>query len=183
MICDSVWGSRMALVVVDPQRKFTIDVPDWNDRMTSAVRGINEYAKIFREFGMPVIFIRFDGKSHTGYAGDDADEWLEGIEVADTDVIIDKKHMNCFKQTNLESVLRENMIDCALFAGMLTEFCVISTYFGASERDVTPYLGRGALIPYHQNGNEAAELICCVLNPATVRRFLAGEQPPMDSIE
>lgn len=183
MICSSVWGSRMALLVIDPQRKFTINVPDWDNRMTTAVSGINSFARMFRERGLPVIFIFFDGESHTGYHGEDSDEWLPGIETSDTDIIVHKKHMNCFKETVLEEVLRENGVDCALLTGMLSEFCVISTYFAAAERGVFPYLGRGALIPYNEKGNEAVELICSMLEEDVLGRFLSGEQPPLELVE
>ncbi len=179
MICDYVWGKKVALVIVDPQRKFSLNVPDWESRMGSAVKGINEFAKLFREHGCPVILIRFIGESHTGYQGDDADEWLPGLEVKDSDIIVDKQHMNCFKDTNLLDILKENGVDSAIYAGMLTEFCVISTYFGSGERSVFPYLAKGALIPYNEKGNDAAELICSMVEVPTVKRFLDGDQPPI----
>jgi len=169
----------MALVVVDPQRKFTLDLPDWEARMASAVENINEFTKVFREFGAPVIFIAFEGESHCNYQGNDGDEWLPGIETSASDIIVRKQNMNCFKGTDLEKILRENGIDCAVYTGMLTEFCVISTYFGSSERDVFPYLGKDALIPYYEEGNRSAQVVCNTLDIPTIRRFLSGEQPPM----
>jgi len=176
MLNEAIWGSRIALVVIDPQRKFTLGIPDWESRMRSAVEGINAFARVFRENGAPVIFIRYEGASHTGYDASDADSWLEGIETASTDIVVRKTNMNCFKDTELESVLKENGIDCAVFAGMLTELCVVSTYFAASERDVFPYLGKGATIAYNANGNEAAEVICNMVDLPTAERFLKGEQ-------
>ncbi len=182
-MCGYVWGTKPALVVIDPQRKFSLDVPDWQERMSSAVEGMNTLSRMFRQHGRPVIFIHFDGASHTGYSGDDGDEWLPGLMVEDTDVVVHKKHMNCFKMTELEKVLKDSGSDCAIFSGMLTEFCVISTYFAASERGITPYLGKGSLIPYNEKGNEAAELICSMVEPAVVERFLDGDQPAIQPIE
>ena len=182
MICDAIWGKKLALVIVDPQRKFSLQVPDWDSRMKEAVQGINAFAQEFRRHSMPVIFIHFDGTSHTGYAGEDGDSWLPGIVSKDTDIVIHKQHMNCFKETDLEKILRDNGADSAIFTGMLTEFCVISTYFAASERGIFPYLGKGALIPYHAEGNKAAELICSMVGVETTRRFLDGEQPPIQPL-
>ncbi|MBE6522176.1 MAG: cysteine hydrolase [Thermoplasmata archaeon] len=179
MIRDYIWGKHLALIVIDPQRKFTLSIDEWSERMVPAVEGINRFLKIFRENGAPVIFIHFDGPSHTGYHGEDEDEWLPGIESAETDIVVHKKHMNCFKETDLEKILKDNNIDCAVFTGMLTEFCVATTYFAASERGVFPYMGKGALIPYNKDGNWAAEIMCSMVEPATVERYLKGEQPPI----
>jgi nicotinamidase-related amidase len=180
MINGSIYGSELALVVVDPQRKFTLNVPDWKERRDSAVKGINEFARVFRENGAPVIFIHFDGASHCDYGGDDGDECLEGIESSEDDIVIHKSNMSCFKDTDLEATLEGLGVDCAVYAGMLTEFCVVTTYFGSLERGVFPYMGRGALIPYNSKGNEAAEILCNTVEVPTVERFLKGEQPPME---
>ncbi len=180
MIRDYIWGKHLALIVVDPQRKFTLSIDDWQDRMASAVQNINTFLRIFRENNAPVIFIHFDGPSHTGYSGEDEDEWLPGIESAETDIVVHKKHMNCFKETDLEKVLKDNEIDSAVFTGMLTEFCVATTYYAASERGVFPYMGKDALIPYNKDGNKAAEIMCTMVEPSTVERYLKGEQPPIN---
>lgn len=172
-----IWGKKCALVIIDPQRKFSLDIPDWETRRDSAVEAMNTFAALFRENGAPVVFIRFDGSSHTGYSGDDGDEWLQGLETAETDIVVHKENMSCFKQTELEKVLGENGVDCAVYVGMLTEYCVISTYFSSSERGIVPYLGEKAMIPYNAEGNKAAELICNTVDPELVGRFLRGEQP------
>ncbi len=179
MIRDYVWGKHLALIVIDPQRKFSLNTDDWEERMSSAVKNINIFLDIFRKHDAPVIFIHFDGSSHTGYDGDDGDAWLPGIVSADTDIVVHKQHMNCFKETDLEKLLKENGIDCAVFTGMLTEFCVATTYYAASERGIVPYMGKDALIPYNKDGNKAAEIMCTMVEPATVERYLKGEQPPI----
>lgn len=182
MIVNSIYGSKMAMVIVDPQRKFTLSVPDWEARRSRAVEAINGFSRAFRKYKLPVIFIHFDGESHVAYPGDDGDEWLPGIECEDSDIIIHKRHMNCFKETDLEKVLKENGVNCVLYTGMLTEYCVMSTYFAASERNLVSYMGKDATIPYNEKGNEAAELICSTVTPEVLERFLSGEQPPMKEV-
>jgi len=180
MIRDYVWGKHLAMIVVDPQRKFSLNTDDWEERSSSAVSAINEFLEVFRRYGAPVIFIHFDGSSHTGYDGDDGDEWLEGIKSANTDIVVHKKHMNCFKETDLEKVLKDHEIDCVLFSGMLTEFCVATTYYAAAERGIVPYMAKDALIPYDKEGNRAAEIMCTMVTAETVERYLKGEQPPIN---
>ena len=179
MIRDYIWGKHVALVVVDPQRKFSLKTEDWDQRSSSAVESINAFTKLFRRYNAPVIFIHFDGSSHTGYDGDDGDDWLKGIETSDSDIVVHKKHMNCFKETDLEKVLKDHKIDCALFAGMLTEFCVATTYFAAAERGIFPYMAKDALIPYDKEGNRASEIMCTTVTLETTERYLKGEQPPV----
>ncbi len=182
MFRDKIWGTKMAMVVVDPQRKFTLPIPEWGERSSAAIEGINRYAKIFRERGLPVFFIHYDGPSHVPYGKNDGDEWLEGIETAPTDIVVHKKHMSCFKETVLEKELKDRGIDCILLAGMLTEFCVISTYFSAIEREINGYMAKGALIQYNPTGNDATEVVCNTADEEVIIRFLDGKQEPWGDV-
>ena len=178
MFRDKIWGTKMAMVVVDPQRKFTLPVPDWKERSSAAIEGINRYADIFRERGVPVFYIHYDGPSHVPYGKNDGDEWLEGIDYRDEYITIHKGNMSCFKNTVLEKELKDRGIDCILLAGMLTEFCVISTYFSAIERDINAYMAKGALIPYVAEGNDATQVVCNTTDEATIIKVLDGKQEP-----
>ncbi len=178
MMADKVWGKKLALVVVDPQRKFTIAAPDWETKRDEAVRGINAYARLFREFGMPVVFIRYIGTSHTGYRGDDAEEWLQGIESDPSDVVVPKTNMSCFKQTDFSKVLGELGVETIILCGMLTEYCVASTYFTAGDHGFVAYLAHDALIPYGPEGNKAAYTLCNTVTQDVLRTYFEGRQEP-----
>ena len=181
MLNEMIWGKKIALVVIDAQRKFSLtQQPDWDTRLKEAVDGINAFSRLFREHGCPVVFIHFDGASHTGYDKDDSDQWLPGIETDGTDIVIHKSNMSCFKDTDLESTLKGLGIDCAIYTGMLTEFCVVTTFYASLERGFFPYLGKGALISYYPEGNHAAEVLCNTVDTAVTERFLNGEQPPVE---
>ena len=179
---DKIWGTKMAMVVVDPQRKFSLPTPDWERTRDEAVANINSYARIFRERGIPVFFIFFDGESHVPYKGTDGDEWLLGIETDPTDIVVHKSHMSCFKETVLEKELKSRGFDCILLTGMLTEFCVAGTYFGAIDRDINAYLGKGALIAYSPEGNPASEVLCNTLEKDVLVKFLDGKQESFGDI-
>ena len=181
MLNERICGKNIALIVIDAQRKFSLtQQPDWSARMDEAVKGINAFSRLFREHGRPVVLIHFDGASHTGYDGEDGDEWLPGIETADSDIVIHKSNISCFKDTELESTLDDLDIDCAIYAGMVTEFCVVTTFYGSLERGFFPYLGKGALISYYPEGNHAAEVLCNTVDTAVAERFLDGRQPPVE---
>ena len=182
MYRDKIWGTKMAMVVVDPQRKFSLPIPDWESVRDRAVSGINSYARIFRDRGIPVIFIFYDGESHVPYPGTDGDDWLQGIQTDPSDVVIHKSNMSCFKQTELEKFLKDAGYDCILLTGMLTEFCVAGTYFGAIDRDINAYLAKGALISYTKDGDFASEVLCNTTDAEVIERFLDGKQEPFGDI-
>jgi len=178
MIADKVWGTKLALIVIDPQRKFTIASPDWESKRDAAVKGINAYTALFREYGMPVVFVRYEGTSHTGYSGDDAEEWLQGIETSPEDVIFTKRNMSCFKQSDFPEVIRNLGADTIILCGMLTEFCVVSTYFTAGEHSFVAYLAKDALLAYGPEGNQAAYTLCNTVDTGVLRTFFDGKQEP-----
>ena len=72
-------GDKAALVVVDVQRKFSIDRPDWEEIRDKGVAGMNRYMDMFRRAGRPVILMAFEGETHNPYNGDDGDDndWNE----------------------------------------------------------------------------------------------------------
>ena len=178
MMQNKVWGKKLALVVIDPQRKFTLLAPDWESKRDAAVKGINEYAKLFREFGMPVLFVRYIGTSHTGYTGEDSEEWLQGIEPEPNDTIVPKTNMSCFKQTELAKILGDMGVETIILCGMLTEFCVASTYFTAGDHGFVAYLAKDALIPYGPEGNSAAYTLCNTVDGEVLRNLFEGKQEP-----
>ncbi len=151
---------EIVLVVVDVQKKFTGgSIPEKGDE--EAVRVINEAAAMFRAAGRPVIFIFYDGECEcSNYEKSDGDEFLHGIITYPTDIIVHKKHMNSFLDTKLEETVKECGGDSILLAGMVTQYCVLGTYFGAFERGLSPYLLKGGIISTNPKINEAAYVIC-----------------------
>lgn len=180
MILDTIWGSRMALLVVDMQRKFSMERDDWNVIRDSAVGKVNTLAEMFRSHGRPVIFIATDGEGHGLYKGDDGDGWLEGLRCLSEDTVVRKNGMSAFRGTELGDILKEEGTDCVLIAGMYTEMCVIGTYFSASERDIFPCLAEGAVIAYGEGIDDAAERMLNIVSEETVGRFLDGKQEYLD---
>lgn len=171
------------MVVIDPERKFSLPVPEWPEIRDTAVKGINRYADMFRSRGLPVIFVHYDGESHIPYKGDDGDEWLEGIVTEPSDIVVHKTCMSCFKKTVLEKTLKDLGVDCIMLCGMLTEFCVASTYFGASERDLSAGILVDALISYSPEGLDAAKVLLNWADDEVIEKFLDGKQGPLPTFD
>ena len=49
----SILGEKAALVVVDVQRKFSLDRPEWPELRQKGVEGMNRYMDMFRRAGRP----------------------------------------------------------------------------------------------------------------------------------
>ncbi|MDR2698286.1 MAG: isochorismatase family protein [Candidatus Methanoplasma sp.] len=151
---------KIALVVVDVQRKFTGgSIPEKGSK--DAIEVINKAAAMFRKSGRPVIFIYYDGPCHCAvYNKDDGDEYLHGIISDPRDILVHKEHMNSFKDTKLAEAVRECGCDSILLTGMVTQFCVLGTYFGAFEHNLSSYLLIGGTIATEDKYNDAAYVLC-----------------------
>lgn len=159
---------RLALVVVDVQKKFSVGVP-----FERQIENINKAARMFREAGRPVIFVKYLGASH-GHPdmGPEGDEYFEGIETDSSDITVYKQHMNSFRETELADVIKKNGCDNILIAGMITQYCVMSTYFAAFDNGLIPFLMEGAVISNDEKMNAAAEQLCKTYNFEEVKENL-----------
>ncbi len=173
MIMDELYGKNPAFVVIDAQRKFYLSRPDWKERSAAAIRDINAFAEAFRSAGKPVIFVRFNGPTCRPYEGDDGDELFEGIVVKDGDVFIDKDHMNSFVDTDLEDTVRSRGCDTIVLAGVVAQYCVISTYFAAFDHNLKSYLAQGTFMGTSPETEASVDCICKVLTLERTKRFLA----------
>ncbi len=164
-------GDRPALLLVDPQRKFSRIREDWKEAMEAGVEGMNRFISVFRRAGAPIVFMRYVGPSHLTYDGDDGDEWLEGIDFR-SDLVLDKGYMNSFRETCLAEKLSEMGVDSLVIAGMVTQACVMSTYYAAFDHGFLPHLAKGALISTEDRINDAPEVLCGAVDLQSVERAL-----------
>ncbi|MCL2147843.1 MAG: cysteine hydrolase [Methanomassiliicoccaceae archaeon] len=172
---------KIALVVVDVQRKFTGgSIPKGGSK--EEIDTINKAAAMFREHGRPVIFIYFDGPCHCSvYGGDDGDEYLHGVVSDPRDVIVHKEHMNSFQETRLADAVKECGCDCILLAGMVTQYCVMGTYYGAFDHGLSPYLLAGGTIATDEKYNQAACVLCKTFALEDVEENLRTTKTPDSS--
>jgi len=149
---------KIALVVIDVQRKFTGGTVQEGKE---AIKTMNAVSKMFREHNRPVIFVHYDGPCHcTAYDKEDGDEYLHGIISGPKDITVHKDRMNSFLGSRLADVIKECGCDSILLVGMVTQCCVLGTYFGAFEFNISPYLLAGGLISTEDKFNDAAYVLC-----------------------
>lgn len=100
-------GKSPALLLIDCQRKFQNDRPDWDEALRKTVLAIGRLLYAFRAAGRPVIFVEFEGEPCCRiYPGDDGDSLFPGIFRRPTEPLVKKKHMNSFLDSDLESVIK-----------------------------------------------------------------------------
>jgi nicotinamidase-related amidase len=154
--------TEIALVVIDMQRKFMPDectelIADTQKRLGT----INEAIKLFRDAGRPVIFVKYDGPPNcVYYPYDDGDEFVKGLDFRPGDTVVHKDDMNSFKQTELADTVRTVGCESVLLTGLVAQYCVISSYYGAYDFDIVSYLLKGGVISNDEKNVDAVEILC-----------------------
>ena len=151
---------RFALVLVDIQSMFTDETPGLGESIVTRIGTINDAVEGFRRSGLPVVYIRYEGLDHSGQEIDpERTGFIDGLLQPEAgEHIIGKIEMDAFLGTDLEDILKDKGCDSVLICGMVAQYCVLATYFGAfqslhaGERDLLhgrgERQGRGA---HHQD--------------------------------
>lgn len=170
---------NIAFVIVDVQRKFTGgNISEEGCR--EHVRVINEAAELFRKSGMPVIFVYYDGPCNSSvYGKDDGDEYLWDIVSDAKDIIVHKVGMNSFRNTGLAEAVKECGCDSIVLAGMVTQLCVVGTYYGAFEHGIVPYLLKDGMISSDGRFNDAACTLCGTFTLDEIRENILSRKTEM----
>ena len=132
-------------MLVDIQRKFTAETDGLRESMSRRIGTVNRAISLFRSTGNPIVYVFFDGRGSCLSEWDDAGDLLleDLLPMADGDVEIHKSCMNAFNGTGLGETLRSMGVDCVLIAGLVAHYCVLATYFGAFDQELSPYILEG----------------------------------------
>ena len=69
-------------------------------------------------------------------------------------------------------MIKKSGCDNILIAGMITQYCVMSTYFAAFDNGLIPFLMEDAIISNDEKMNTAAEQLCKTYNFEEVKENL-----------
>jgi nicotinamidase-related amidase len=136
---------KPALLVIDVQKEFFNWGPATAQSLKDAIETINAAIALFREKGLPIICIQHVDEEHGLLPGSEGFELPDELDVLPTDRHIHKTYGNAFNKTPLGSQLRELGADAVVITGFCAEYCVLSTYHGAQDLDLTPIMLRGSL--------------------------------------
>jgi nicotinamidase-related amidase len=136
---------KPALLVIDVQKAFYELDPTMTKSLQDAVETINAAIELFRERELPVICVQHKNEVENLVPGEEGFDLPDDLAILPSDVHIHKTYGNSFNKTPLETILRELDVDTLIITGFCAEYCVLSTYRGAEDLDLTPIILRGSL--------------------------------------
>jgi nicotinamidase-related amidase len=139
--------------------------------MDRAVRAINPAIEFFRSRGLPVIWVQNENdqcpRNSPGF------EMIDSLKPEDAETRILKHYTNSFNKTGLADHLRQLGADTVVVSGYAAEYCVISTYTGTRDHDMTPVLLKNGTASGSGETVKSVEAICDVISLNILKRFLA----------
>jgi nicotinamidase-related amidase len=127
---------------------------------------------LFRKKGLPVIWV-YDRDDHDEVVpGNPRFELVEWLHPQDGDLKITKMYGNAFTKTELGSILEAQGVDTLIIAGFSAEYCVLSTYRGALDLDLTPVLLHHGTASEDRQAVEFVEKISTLVSYAMLAKIL-----------
>jgi nicotinamidase-related amidase len=136
---------KPALLVIDVQKAFFGMSPATAQSLHDAIEYINAAIKLFREKQLPIICVQHMEESENLVPGQEGFELPDELDILPSDLHVLKTYGNSFNKTVLAAELRERGVDTVIITGFCAEYCVLSTYRGAEDCDLTPIILRGSL--------------------------------------
>ena len=163
---------KPALLVVDVQKEFFKFSPATAQSLDDAIEYINAAIALFREKHLPVICVQHVDEEEKLVPGEEGFELPEALDVLPSDLHIHKTYGNSFNKTPLEDELRERGVDTVIVTGFCAEYCVLSTYRGAQDLDLTPIILRGSLASGAPKNIKFVESISDVVSYGALKKIL-----------
>ena len=164
---------KPALLVIDVQKEFFGLSPATAQSLHDAIEYINAAIALFREKRLPVICIQHVEEEENLVPGEEGFELPEELKILPSDLHIHKTYGNSFNKTTLEAELRAMGVDTVIITGFCAEYCLLSTYRGAQDLDLTPILLRGSLASGTSEPIRFVEAISEVITYGALKRVLA----------
>ena len=136
---------KPALLVIDVQKQFFGSSPATAQSLHDAMEYINAAIALFREKNLPVVCIQQLEEEEKLVPGEDGFDLPDELAILASDLHIHKTYGNSFNKTPLEAELRKLGVDTVIITGFCAEYCVLSTYRGAQDLDLTPIVLRGSI--------------------------------------
>jgi nicotinamidase-related amidase len=163
---------KPALLVIDVQKEFFKSDAQTAQSLNAAVEYINAAIALFRAKNLPVFCIQHIDEEDLLIPGADGFDLPEGLQILPSDSHIHKTYSNAFNKTTLQSQLKELDVDTVIVSGFCAEYCVLSTYRGAKDLDLTPMLLRGALASGSPENIRFVENISDIISYGALKKIL-----------
>jgi nicotinamidase-related amidase len=165
---------KPALLVIDVQKRFFGESPTTAQSLADALVTINAAIAAFREKGLPVIAIQHVDESEGLVPNEDGFGLPAELHILPSDLHIHKIYGNAFNKTPLAGELHELAVDTVILTGYCAEYCVLSTYRGAEDIDLTPIVLRDSLASDSPENIRFVERISSILSFGALEKTLEG---------
>lgn len=165
---------KPALLVIDIQRKFFEFGPATAQSLNDAIAYINAAIALFREKKLPIICVQHVDEEENLVPGEEGFGLPAELKILRSDLHIHKTYGNSFNRTPLADELSNLGVDTAIITGFCAEQCVLSTYRGAEDIDLTPILLRGSLASGSPENVKFVESISNIISFGALQKALGG---------
>ena len=162
---------KPVLLVIDVQKEFFRN-PATSQSLNSAIEYVNAAIELFRERHLPIVSIQHVDKEEGLVPGKDGFDLPQNLKILSSDLHVHKTYGNSFNKTPLAEKLRELGVDTVIITGFSAEHCVLSTYRGAEDLDLTPIILRGALASDNRENIEFVERINNIISYGSLKKVL-----------
>ena len=134
---------NLALLVIDMQKAFLKG--NSKNSIENAAEYINYTVSLFRETNKKVIWIQDEDEEDGNINGTEGFEIIDLLSPLQNEKRIIKHYGNSFNKTELLEYILGEKIDTIIITGYCGEHCILSTYRGALDNDLTPILLKNAI--------------------------------------
>jgi len=163
---------KPALLVIDVQKEFFNISETAAQSLHDAIEYINAAIALCREKHVPIVCVQHMDQEEKLVPGEEGFELPEELDILPSDLHIEKTYGNSFNKTPLEERLRELGVDTVIITGFCAEYCVLSTYRGARDLDLTPIVLRGALASGNLENIKFVESISEIISLRALEKVL-----------
>ena len=163
---------KSALLVIDIQKHFFKFGPTTAQSLNDAIEYINAAIALFREKDLPVICVQHMDEEEKLVPGEEGFGLPEELAILPSDLHVQKTYGNAFNQTSLVDELRRLGTDTVIITGFCAEHCVLSTYRGAEDLDLTPVILRGSLASGNVENVKFVESISNIISYGVLKKAL-----------
>jgi len=163
---------KPALLVIDVQKAFFGLDPVMTQSLNDAIEYINAAIKLFRDKQLPVICVQHMNEDDNLVPGQEKFDVPESLHILPSDVHIHKTYGNSFNKTPLLETLHGLSVDTVIITGFCAEYCVLATYRGALDVDLTPIILRNSIASDSLENIKFVENISTTVSFGALKKFL-----------
>ena len=160
--------SKVALLIIDMQKNCKENTP-CKASFENAVEYINEISEYFRERNHPVVIIQ---DAEAGGEETEGFKCVEELIVSENDFFVHKIYSNAFWKTELDTLLKNEGVDCIIVSGFAVEHCVLFTYNGAIERGYNTFLLQNGVAGFDDDEIKRIQSLRSVISYEALEYFL-----------